>query len=514
MKPKEFNNLPMRDVSGGMMSAVEDTYIPDAACRLSLGFRYDHIGRAKQREGYTKLGGLVSATTSDGLTGFVNAAGTLNRVVTAYGGTNYAYDGSAWYNIGGGMVSGTRVRYASMLDRVFRVGGGADTKSWNGQTASTFDTTQLSGAPNGSLIQSFKSKLYIAGNSTYPDRLFFSTIPDVSGNIDWAQSTQYLDVNPADGDNITALMKTGTQMLIFKKDFIYRWNGTSTDAEPVINVGTISQETVANCNGMIIFFHPKGVFMTDGGIPVEISRPINNFIEAIPASNYSSMCAYADKDRFGLFCGDVTVDGRVFSNLVLEYDVNIKAWQPHVLAHSFRVFATVHDSAGAEFIAGAKSSYVESMFSGNTDDGEPIVFERETRRMDFDGLYTQKRLNDFSFYLSGAPGSLFEGLPHNENGDKLDPVTIGSSQEGQVIVKGKDVRGNKISFKISGTNRGTPAEWRGFDILAGRSMGMIYRTNSNFSAIPTPAPAATVYRITPEGDLRVTPESYTRSVYA
>src|SRR3990167_2962398 len=108
----EFNNLSLRDCSGGQLSAVEDILIPDSACRLSLGFRYDRIGRAVQRSGYTRVGNCVSATACHGLSVFINASGTRNRVVAAYGGTNFAYDGTSWYNIGGGMTT-AKVRYAS-----------------------------------------------------------------------------------------------------------------------------------------------------------------------------------------------------------------------------------------------------------------------------------------------------------------------------------------------------------------------------------------------------------------
>ncbi len=495
-----------------MMSAVEDAFIPDSACKLSMGFRYDKIGRATQRYGYARLGAaIVNNATSDGLTGFTNSSGSINRVVTAYNGSNYAYDGAVWTNIGGGMNPGTKVRYANLLDYVFRVGGNAPTKSWDGNTANSFGTTHLSGAPDGNLIIAYKSKLYIGGNTSFPDRAYFSTIPDVNSEIAWDQSLQYLDVNPADGDNLTAFAKTGTQLLFFKRDFIYRWNGTSTDAEPMINVGTISQETVANVNGSVIFFHPKGIFTTDGGAPVEISRPIKNFIEAIPAANYPNMCAYGDEDRFGLFCGDVMVDGRTYQNLVLEYDTNLKVWQPHILGHAFRVFTNAHTSTGTPFVAGAKETYVETMFSGNTDDSLPIKFERETRRMEFDGLYTQKRLNDFSFYLKNCPGALFEALPVDHERNPISPVQIGTSSEGSIIVKGRDVRGNAISFRISGSNRSNPAEWCGFDILAGRSMGMIYKTSGHAADQP-PEPPELIYRITVQGALRVTPEDYTRIV--
>jgi hypothetical protein len=465
---QEFPAIAFRDQSGGMMSSPDDSMIPDSAAKLSVNFRHHMIGQAIQRNGYSKIGGTVeSGKDCDGLAWFQNAAGTRNRIVAAYNGTNYAWDGSGWSSVGAGMTAGLRVRYENFIDLVFRVGGGLGTKSWNGEVASSFGTSQLTGAPAGKLILLYKSRLYIAGDSTYPDRLYRSSIPSVTGNLTWTTSTDYLDINPSDGDNITALAKTGTLMLIFKRNYIYRWNGTATDAEPVINVGTVSQESVANVNGTIYFFNPRGIFSTDGGVPVEVSRPIKDWIDAIPAANYDGMCAFSDGDRYGLFVGDVTLNGRTFTNVVIEYDTNVKCWQVHCLAHPFRCFANARTAAGTDFVAGGKESNVETMFSGNTDDGSPITFEHETRKIDFDGLHTQKEITAGAFYLSGCP-ALFEAIP-----DVGNRVALGTASGAITAFKGRSVKGNAISFKISGTNSSTPAVWRGFNIVSSRSLGFV-----------------------------------------
>jgi hypothetical protein len=113
-------------------------------------------------------------------------------------------------------------------------------------------------------------------------------------------------------------------------------------------------------------------------------------VDAVPAANYSDLCAYQDGDRYGLFVGDVTVDGRDFKNVILEYDTNVKCWQGHCTAGSFRVFANAEKSTGAFYIAGGGTNYCYEMFTGNNDDGSPIAYERHTRKVDFDGLYTVK----------------------------------------------------------------------------------------------------------------------------
>lgn len=464
--------LTMRDCSGGMMSGVDDAFIPDNCSRLSLGFRYDKIGCATQRYGYTRVGLAVSVgNNNDGIHGFIDSNGNANRVIATYNGTHYAYNHTAWGSIGSGATPGVRTRFASFINYVFKVGGGQASQSWDGNMLNSFGTTKLTGAPSGNLVIAYKSKLYIAGNSTNPDRLYWSSIPSITNTLTWDTSTQYLDVNPADGDNLTALAKTGTQMLLLKRNFIYRWNGTATDPEPVINVGTISQETVANVNGTVVFFHPTGVYMTDGGIPVKVSRPVQNFIKAIPASAYPELCSYADGNVFGLFIPSLTVDDRTFTNLVMEFDIETQAWQCHELGHTFRAFAQAKTASKETMLVGGMGTYVQQMFTGTTDDGLPIKFERETKRMEFDGLYSKKAITDVVYYLQGATGAVFSAIPIGADGLRKKPVQFDASKGMVTYSSGKNAEGHAISFKISGTNTGAPAVWRGFDILVGRTFG-------------------------------------------
>lgn len=664
------------------MSSVSNPLIPDSACVNSLNFRYDKVGAAVQRDGYSKIGATVSSNNyPEGIGYWINGAASSNRIVTAYHGTNYAYDGATWTSIGTGLTNGVRVRFAQYLNYLFRVGGGAATKTWDGDTAHSFGDTDvakaasgtitisndslfpllagvqltigdliltegvdwfqgasatltasnlntainsggsslvsstvnsnvvtvtalatgyagnaiklvptstmtindytgmvgctvtvrgrtltegidfvlgpdnatsarylalaimqlgdtaytvttnsnvitltgvnMSGneldastsvatsdfvvlasaqeggltlslnpnpavdsttgevdsantlyggfqAPSASLILNFKNVIYLAGNASLPDRLYFSNVPDVDGALTWAEAN-YIDINPSDGDTLTALEKTGTTMILFKRGFTYRFNGTSTDAEPLASVGAISQEVVQNVQGQVLFFHPSGVFATDGGIPVEISRPIKDWIDAIPDANYENMCSYRDGNRYGLYLGgDVTKDGRTYANLCLEYDTQTQAWQFQQFHHDFRAFTNVTNSSVADYVAGAAFEFVTHMDSSSTlDIDQPINFERQTRAMYFDGEYTLKELNDFAFYLSGAPGALFQA-----SGDGGKWVTLGAAVTGQDVVTSAKVQGRAISFKISGENRSAPCTWTGFDICRGRSLGL------------------------------------------
>lgn len=463
----EFPIVQFRDTSGGQMSSVSVELLPPNACILSLGFRYDKLGRAYTRPGYSAVGSTVSVGNScQGIIGFVNAAGTIGRIVAAFGGVSYAWNGSTWNNIGAHGSTTLRVRYASLLDLVFRVGGNSGPASWDGDVLNAFGSNQLTNAPSdGTLVMAYKSKLLI-GNTA--DRVFQSSVPDINGNITW-DSTDYIDVNPNDGDNLTAFAKTGTTALFLKHNYIYRWNGTSTDPEPVIDVGTVSQEVVATINGTVYFFSPKGIFQTDGGMPLEISRPIRDVIAAIPAANYPLMCASGDNDRYTLHCGNVTVGGRSYTNLVLEYDVNLKVWGMTEMANKFTAAVLVMASDYSQSVVGGTSlGKIENFDSSTTDDGTPIKFERTVRTFLSSPAET-KVVNDLALYLTGSPGSVFSAKTQDGRvyvfGGTVSPVTN---------VKGKSLQFNGYAdFTLSGVTSQASAEWSGFEITRSRSLGRI-----------------------------------------
>lgn len=465
---QEFPVIPFRDVSGGQMSSVDVLMLPQNAAVLSLGFQYDQLGAAVTRGGYSRVGTTVSnGNACQGIAGFVNAAGTLGRQVAAFNGNSYAWNGSTWTNIGSHTSTTDRVRYAPFLDYVFRVGGGDVTKSWNGNVASSFGTNQLSGAPSGTLILPFKSKLLIGGNSSFPDRVYMSSVPDVNGNLTWT-STDYLDVNPNDSDNLTAFAKVGTTALLFKHNFIYRWNGTATDAEPMIDVGTISQEVVATVNGTVYFFSPKGVFSTDGGAPAIVSNPIRDVIEAIPATNYPNMNASGDENIYRLHCGTVTVGGRTFTNLALEYDVNLKVWGMTEMADAFTASAFVMSADNSQTVIGGTSTgKVENFDGSTTDDGTGIKFERTVRTY-LNSMSDTKVINDITVYLTGSP-AIFSAKT------QAGKVYVFGSTSGPVsYIKSKELMFNGyVDLTISGVNSLAPAQWNGFEILRSRTLGSI-----------------------------------------
>lgn len=458
--------ISVRDLSGGMVSNVSSILLPDNACPLSVNFNYDFLGSAKQRNGTTLLGSTVSSGTCTGLGQFINGAGTINRLIAVFGNTMWAYDGSNWTNVGTTAVGKTR--FASLGDYIYKVGVGGTTQSWNG-VGGTFSNTNLTGAPNGEVIMAYKQRLYIAGDITYPDRLYFSDILSLTKTLSWDNSVNYLDINPDDSDNISALAKISNLLLIFKERAMYRWNGSSTDAEIVVDIGTTSQESVAQCKGMVFFFNPQGIFATDGGYPVEISRPVYDWIKNMSASRYHDVGAFCDDDHYYCSIGNVTKDGRTFNNVWLCYTVSSKNWFVHSFYNDFRVMSKyIKSDNSVTYVGGDTAGAVQTLFSGTTDNNNPIYWEYETKDIEMGSRANVKALQDIAIFMSSGLGGTVaitsEGKSYNSVGRISDNVTY-LHDVGQ--------QGRYMRLKVYGSNRFAPVVFDGFELLETQNLGPV-----------------------------------------
>ena len=290
-------------------SEVDSDLLPEQAVVEAVNVSFDRKGTMTVRPGLTILGsqmGSGSATFGLFSASFNNtSAGTL--LATGSDGPNndvyvFTEATNAWTKSKLDDTAGAKTRFTVFTNRVIAVNRSNPLAFW----AATSDTTWIaSGNPinahqltvQGGLaanivpevIETFKSKVYIAGDSTNPDRLYYSSVISSASNITWTPSTDFIDIQPSDGENITALKRYSLTLLIFKPNYIYRYHGIEgLDPDPLINVGTRSQESVVVAKDGCYFHHDSGFYKYAGGMPQEISRPISDIVDAIPKSSYAN----------------------------------------------------------------------------------------------------------------------------------------------------------------------------------------------------------------------------------
>lgn len=340
-------NKAQFDLSGGMNTKVSPLIIKDNESELILNYNLDKTGALQKRLGATLfLDTPVTQKTIYGMYQFNDSVGSnSNQVMVANNsgdtaGIVYKNNGSgAWTSAGGTHAASVKTRFATFLDYLFRVNGSntvattADLTSWG--------TTNAPATIIPTYIAVFQDRVYVANDArsspnNYPSRVYFSSLPSTAATpvITWTTGTDYFDVNPDDGDQITALENNGNRLLIFKNRSLYRWNFGQVEPDRLIGVGTQSQECVkTNFDlGITFFANQLGVYAYTGGRPKLISRKIQKWWDAIPLANFSLMAGEVDEEHYYVYLGDsLTVDQVVYRNVLAVYHIALNAWTIYAL---------------------------------------------------------------------------------------------------------------------------------------------------------------------------------------
>ncbi len=347
-------NKLLANLSGGMNSHTSPLIIKDSECEFILNYNLDTIGALTRRNGYVTfatqpvsgksivglLGGFSSSRANFQVMSVNNSNDTLRITYYNDNGTWTASNDNsqvAFNGVNGASNQLYMTRFTTFMNYIFRVNGANIPLSAPVGTPGVWGNTNLTDDDTGtaltilpSLVEVFQDRLYFnRAEGNFKSRLYYSSLAVSGGSITFDTDTstgRWFDVNPDDGDFITALENNGNRLLIFKNFSMYRWTFGQVEADRLIGVGTTSQESVkTNFDiGVTFFANPKGIYSYDGSRPKLISRKIQEYIDAV--SNWKYVAGGIDKEHYYLSVGDITVGGRTITNAVFVYNIPLDAW--------------------------------------------------------------------------------------------------------------------------------------------------------------------------------------------
>lgn len=470
----------MRDFSKGRITkySANTFLVPKNSVSNSINVNFDTtIGSATVRPGTALLGAQVAADkTPLGLTNFVGSGGSPNVVLSVFSGASTAsiyYFDTIWHTSGLTSLSNTsNVRFAQLGGRVFMANGVNAVKS--STDGSTWVTTNCPTTVIPSLIFRAKSRLLASGWSTYRDRVWFSSViaPQSDPFITWNEnvsSGDYIDINPDDSSNVTAFAETSNQVLVFKTNAMYRLDviNKNVDTQNIFNIGAISQEAVTTCQGIVYFFSGIDIRRTDGSYPEQISRlGVQDFIDAIPQANWSSVTSGTDGFNVYFDIGNVTLNlnktgQQAYTNVRLKFSTRDETWSAHSTAQRFSFFTNYTSTAGRTLIASDTTGSVQTMNSGTTDNGTPIYFFLETQEEEFGNRSHSNGFNDLlTIFARDAAGTSMQ-----VKSDEEDYKDVTDTLPERVnTVDGADFKGHYFTFKWFGSTSTSSPVFEGIQI--------------------------------------------------
>ena len=341
----------------------------------------------------------------------ITYTGKTSNTLSGVTGISFAHDAGQtvrqWTKSLEDDTASIRSRFRNFLDCAVRVNGTDTMKFYNGSAwLTTGNPINPQQATSGSLIEVFGDRMFLAGASLFPDRLYGSSLPSVTGNIQWTTSVSiidkigsngyYIDINPEDGQNITAIERNLTKLLVFKERSMYTWDGQSTQADLIVDVGSISQEAIVTVHNITFFMGRSkknlGIYAYTGSYPKLISRRIKKWIDKINQTDLSVIKAGADEDNVYFYIGNITFSDddiyqdRTFENIWLVYTISQDSWKVYDNLHS-KAFGYVMSSGQELLVFGDNDGKIFEIGQGTTDDSgnakTPIALEVITREEHF-----------------------------------------------------------------------------------------------------------------------------------
>lgn len=440
----KLGDIKLREVSEGIIQGVDTAICPTNSVYLASNLWFHKkLGRAVLREGISQLGDTKSGTCQ-GLYQFLKANGTVKTL--AVFDNDIFYLDETWKK-GTDITNSSTVRFLTYLDTVLALDGTIATSSSDGiswiTTGGTFD---LANIPKGKYGLEWQDKIYIAGVSGEPDRLYYSSLP-ITGAVSWTDETAgYIDIEPEDGaGSIVGLAKVPGYILIFKERSLKRWNGQSTFPDDLINIGTKSQESIVFARQTVFFWNERGVFETNGGYPRKVSRRIQEIVEAVDP-NYS-VSGWSDKENVYFSIGDIALDGITLKNCVVAYNLDSQTWALHSFPQDFRKWSG-YISSGEHIIAGDTTGKVFQVFTGTADEDNHINWLLQYQNQEMGHRTRYKNISRFAVLTKNMNNGVL--YVRTENSD-FEPA--GTFNEDVTIINSNH-RGRYFDFRLTGSGRG------------------------------------------------------------
>lgn len=411
-------------------------------------FTTPKIGVLKKSGSYTIENAQITASQNIlGGVDFQRADGTHEHFV-AIDGTNagiYKDVLGTWTTQSQSLTAANKVRfaYSPALDTLFACNYADATRSFDGTTWST--STNVVDAPKAKYIISFGQRIYllntVVGATSYISRAYRSSTVETSP-ITWDTTNEWISFD----DVITGVGRSGENMFVGCQNSC--WAFTLEDVKyQVSGHGCVSHDGISDYGAWVFWPSYDGMYVFDGASDTNISMAMQDYWNAIPVANLSNIKSGVLGNHLYIYIGDVTVDGRALTNVVLDYNILQNNWDRFSLGESVEDMHLYTKSTGKKLFVGNNDGEIFEMFTGSSQNGSVFTSFIETP-----WFYGSGPLEIDDFKELWAHGELLSGLKVKYKVDDKGWVSVGELNGFSDFVR-FNVSGKRIKFLLEETSK-------------------------------------------------------------
>jgi len=440
--------------------------IPDYFASNIENFIIRDRGELEMRDGLTASGASpVKTNLGRAVLNKANGTKLLVRVVDGAGNTakfQKSSDGITWTDCTGGGSKTTGLKWALVQanDVLYGVNGTDTPIKFDGTTVST-----VAAIPQGTAIEWFKNFMWVLGNPTYKDRLYYSNAADPET---WG-GTDYVNVNLGDASQGVGLKgsagATG-RLYIGKQRSIWYLTGTSTATFAIQPLtyehGVASHESMFQVKNDVwcvdLEGNVRGLYRTTTDDPFSrlVSKDINYTVSGLNKAAMSKVSG-CFHDNFAFIFAPYGVDN--YNSLVLVYDTLANegkgGWCKFTNWNIAGAVVFNESSTPRLYLFDSRPNNGQAYtWSGTSDNGQEIVAKYETKIYDF-GVPERTKRFKYSYQFATAQGDynsrFYSSIDRYYYVQLASPSLLGTGNKllGQTWTLGTDKLGSGGFVKVN-----------------------------------------------------------------
>lgn len=315
----------------------------------------------------------------------------------------------------------------------------------------TTESTITTYAPKGNFIELHYDRLWIAGDSENPDRVYFSTsnvngadIEDftvpLSEEDEINQHGGFLDVRSYDGGKVIGMKVIFNSVVIFKNKSAYKIYGSSPTNYQLVEIfscnGAIADKSIVAGNNGAYFLNSDGIYFFDGTNTNLVSKKIKNIIKRMNTSYADKAVGIYQDNKYYL---SIPVDNSETNNLLIEFDVTNGSFMTYNVGNITYFLEYKNE------VLYSSGKYVKSLFNGTT----PMPLKWQTPFVDF-GVKNARKMSEYIYFRARGNGSIkFTLTTERKSKELIVPLT-----DKEVLYK-KKLKNKGRMFSLTIENVGT-----------------------------------------------------------